>query len=49
MDTLVDVMRGPARYVLEESDAADAAIIAEIKPMLHPAWDVDHVAAFDRD
>ena len=28
VDTLVDVMRGPARYILEESDAADAAVVA---------------------
>jgi len=49
VDSLVDVMRSPARDVLEESDASDPAIVAEIKPVFHAAWDVDHVATLDRD
>lgn len=47
MDTLFDVMRGPTRDVFKEPDASDPTIIAKIKPMLHPARNVDHVSAFD--
>jgi hypothetical protein len=48
MDTLFDVMRGPTRDVFKEPDASDSSIIAKVKPMLHPTWNVDHVSAFDR-
>lgn len=49
MDTLVDIMRCPACDILEESDATDPAIIAQVEPMLHAARDIDHIATFDRD
>ena len=49
MDPLVDILRGPARDVLKESDATDPTIIAEIEPVLHPTRDIDHVTTFDRN
>ena len=49
VDPLVDILRSPARDILEEPDAADPAIVAEIEPMLHSTRDIDHVSTFDRD
>lgn len=48
MDTLVNVMGCPTRNILKESNAADATVIAQIEPVLHPARYIDHIPAFDR-
>lgn len=49
VDPLVDILRSPARDILEESDAANPSIVAEIEPMLHSTRDIDHVSTFNRD
>ena len=49
VDPLVDILGSPSRDILEESDAADPSIVAEIEPMLHSTRHIDHVATFDRD
>jgi len=42
-------MGSPARDIFEEPNAADAAVVAQVEPMLHATWDIDHVPAFNGD
>ena len=49
VDPLVDILGSPSRDILEESNATDPTIVAEIEPVLHSTRDIDHVSTFDRD
>ena len=47
MDSGFNIIGGPPRRILKESDASDASVIAKIEPMLHAARHIDHVASFN--
>jgi hypothetical protein len=46
VDSFLHVMGCPASDILEESDAADTSVIAQVEPMFHAAGDIDHITAF---
>src|SRR5262245_26672254 len=47
VDRIFHVMRRPAGGVLEEADAADGAVAAEVEPVLRSHRDVDEIPRFD--
>src|SRR6185295_11029126 len=49
IDAAVGVVRRPARPVLEETNRADAAIGAEIEPVMRALRHANEIAGFDLD
>ena len=49
MHAVFDVMRRPTGRVFEQSNAANRAIIAKIKPVLRPFGDIDQITTLDLD
>src|SRR4029453_17964835 len=47
VDAAVGVVRRPSRRILEEPDRADAAIGAEVEPVVRAAGHSNEVAGFD--
>lgn len=43
VNTILDVFRCPTAGVFKQSDAANRAIAAQVKPMLGPARNVDQI------